>query len=351
MPKESGVESRQINAGNLQNTGIEVILNAVPVKSNNFKWDTTLTFAKNQDKIIELAPGVEEYVLQWAMGRDVKSIAITGQEYGLIQTNYAFATYQALDANGNKIDDPRNGMRVLKPGGTYMRSNSYQNQGYVTVGKLTPDFLTSFRNTFKYKNIALSILIDARVGGDILSATYNYGVQFGNIPSTLQYRDEERGGIKYTDTNGQVQFGVIPEGVFAQGTKINDKQGVTRDVGGMTYQEVYEKGWVDPLRTDLYYRNLGSWGNGIRENAIFENTWVALRELKLTYSFKPELIKPLGINTLNASLIGRNLFYIYNKLPDGINPEGMYNNKSGSFAEYGGSPMSRYIGFNLDFSF
>lgn len=351
MPQESGVQSRQINAGNLQNTGIEIVLNAVPVKSNNFKWDTSLTFAKNQDKILELAPGVEEYVMQWAMGRDVKSTAIPGQEYGLIQTNYAFATYQALDANGNKIDDPRNGMRVLKPGGTYMRSNAYQNQGYVTVGKLTPDFLTSFRNTFKYKNITLSVLIDARVGGDILSATYNYGVQFGNLPSTLQYRDEERGGIKYTDTAGQIQFGVIPEGVFAQGTKINDKQGIIRDVGGMTYQEVYEKGWVDPLRTDLYYRNLGAWGNGIRENAIFENTWVALRELKLTYSFKPELIKPLGINTLNASLIGRNLFYIYNKLPDGINPEGMYNNNSGSFAEYGGSPMSRYIGFNLDFSF
>ncbi|SDQ68520.1 iron complex outermembrane recepter protein [Chryseobacterium soldanellicola] len=351
LPQESGEESMQINAGNLQNTGIEIILNAVPIKSNNFKWDTSLTFAKNQDKILELAPGVEEYVLQWAMGRDVKSIAVPGQEYGLIQTNYAFATYQALDANGNKIDDPRNGMRVLKPGGTYMRSDSYQNQGYVTVGKLTPDFLTSFRNTFKYKNIALSVLIDARVGGDILSATYNYGTQFGNLPSTLQYRDEERGGIKYTDANGQVQFGVIPEGVFAQNTQIKDKQGTTRDVGGMTYQEVFERGWINPLRTDLYYRNLGSWGSGIRENAIFENTWVSLRELKLTYSFAPALIKPLGINTLNASLIGRNLFYIYNKLPDGINPEGMYNNNSGSFAEYGGSPMSRYIGFNLDFSF
>ncbi|ALR30879.1 SusC/RagA family TonB-linked outer membrane protein [Chryseobacterium sp. IHB B 17019] len=351
MPQESGVESMQINAGNLQNKGIEVIVNAVPVKSNNFKWDTTLTFAKNQDKIIELAPGVEEYVLQWAMGRDVKSIAIPGQEYGLIQTNYAFATYQALDANGNKIDDPRNGMKVLKPNGYYMRSNAYQNQGYVTVGKLTPDFLTSFRNTFKYKNLALSVLIDARVGGDILSATYNYGVQFGNLPSTLQYRDKERGGIEYTDPSGVTQFGVIPEGVFAQNTQIKDKQGVTRDVSGMTYQEVFQRGWMDPVRTDLYYRNLGSWGNGIRENAIFENTWVALRELRLTYSFKPELIKPLGINTLNASLIGRNLCYIYNKLPDGINPEGMYNNNSGSFAEYGGSPMSRYIGFNLDFSF
>ncbi|MCT4215096.1 SusC/RagA family TonB-linked outer membrane protein [Elizabethkingia anophelis] len=351
LPQESGVSSQQINAGNLQNTGIEVILNAIPVKSNNFRWDTTLTFSKNKDKLLDLYPGVEEYVLQWGMGRDVKSIAIPGQQYGLIQTKYAYARYQALDANGNKIDDPRNGMKVLKPTGYYLRSDSYQNQGYVTVGKLTPDFLTSFRNTFRYKNLSLSVLVDARVGGDILSATYNYGVQFGNLPSTLKYRDEARGGIKYTDASGVPQYGLIPEGVFAQGTKINDKTGTTRDVGGMTYKEAYDKGWVDPVRTDLYYRNLASWGNGIRENAIFENTWVALRELKLTYSFKPDLIKPLGLNTLNASIIGRNLFYIYNKLPDGINPEGAYNNNSGSFAEYGGAPMSRYIGFNLDFSF
>jgi len=86
LPQESGVSSQQINAGNLQNTGIEVILNAIPVKSNNFRWDTTLTFSKNKDKLLDLYPGVEEYVLQWGMGRDVKSIAIPGQQYGLIRT-------------------------------------------------------------------------------------------------------------------------------------------------------------------------------------------------------------------------------------------------------------------------
>ncbi len=351
LPQESGVESQQINAGNLQNKGIEVIVNATPIKSKDFRWDTTLTFSKNQDKVIELYPGVEEYVLQWAMGRDVKSIAIAGSQYGLIQTNYAYARYQALDANGNKIDDARNGMKVLRAGGYYQRSNGYQNQGYTTVGHLTPDFLTSFRNSFKFKNVSLSALIDARVGGDILSATYNYGVQFGNLKSTLKYRDEANGGIKYTDASGKEQYGLIPEGVFAQNTTITDLQGVVRSVGGMTYQEVYDQGWVRPVRNDLYYRNLASWGNGIREQAVFENTWVALREIRLTYSFNPDLIRNIGLNSLNASLVGRNLVYLYNKLPDGINPEGTYNNNSGNFAEYGGVPMSRYIGFNVDFSF
>lgn len=67
-------------------------------------------------------------------------------------------------------------------------------------------------------------MVDARVGGDILSATYNYGVQFGNLPSTLKYRDEARGGIKYTDASGVPQYGLIPEGVFAQGTKLMIRQ-------------------------------------------------------------------------------------------------------------------------------
>ncbi|MCT3650068.1 SusC/RagA family TonB-linked outer membrane protein [Elizabethkingia anophelis] len=352
LPQESGVSSQQINAGNLRNQGIEVIVNAVPIKAKNFRWDTTLTFSKNQDKLLELYPGVNEYVLNWAMGRDVKSIAIPGQQYGVIQTKYGYARYQALETDGSENYRPEsNGKKVLNASGYYVRSDSYQNQGYVNVGKLTPDFLTSFRNNFRYKNLSLGVLIDARVGGDILSATYNYGVQYGNLPSTLQYRDEARGGIKYTDKDGKTQYGMIPDGVFQNETKIKDKNGIERRVDGMTYQEVYDKGWIDPVRYDLYYRNLASWGTGIREQAIFENTWVALREVRLTYSFKQDIIRPLGLTSLNASLIGRNLAYIYNKLPDNINPEGRYTNSAGAFSEYGGAPMSRYIGFNLDFSF
>ncbi|KUG13430.1 SusC/RagA family TonB-linked outer membrane protein [Elizabethkingia sp. HvH-WGS333] len=351
IPIESGVQSQQINAGNIQNEGIEITLNTTPIKTENFKWNSTINFSKNKDKIISLTPGVEEYILEWAFGRDIRSIAIPGSEYGLIQTKYGFARYQALDNNGNKIDDPKNGMKVLKPNGQYMRSDSYQNQSYVNVGKMAPDFLASFRNSFRYKNVSLNVLIDARVGGNIISATYNYASQLGALEHTLYGRTTETGGIAYTDSQGNKRVGIIPEGVFAQGTEITDLSGTKRNVGGMTYQEAYNNGWITPLRTDIYYRALGSWGTGIREQAVLKNTWIALRELSIGYDFPKTLIHQVGLQNLKVSLVGRNLFYIYNSLTDNINPESLYNNRSGSAVEYGGIPFTRYIGFHLDFTF
>lgn len=351
LPIESGVKEQQINAGNIENKGIEISLNTVPIKTENFRWNSTINFSKNKDKIVSLTPGVEEYILEWAFGRDIRSVAIPGSEYGLLQTKYGFARYQALDSNGNKIDDSRNGMKVLNASGQYMRSDSYQNQGYVNVGKMAPDFLASFRNNFRYKNLSLNVLIDARVGGNVISATYNYASQLGALEHTLYGRTPETGGISYTDGQGNKRVGIIPEGIFAQGTIITDLSGTKREVGGMTYQEVYNNGWITPLRTDIYYRALGSWGVGIREQAVLKNTWVALRELSIGYDFPKTLIHQAGLQSLKVSLVGRNLFYIYNALKDNMNPEGLYNNRSGSAVEYGGIPFTRYIGFHLDFTF
>ncbi|MCT3764429.1 SusC/RagA family TonB-linked outer membrane protein [Elizabethkingia anophelis] len=351
IPIESGVQWQQINAGNIENIGVEISLNTVPVKTENFRWNSTINFSKNKDKIVSLTPGVEEYILEWAFGRDIRSVAIPGSEYGLLQTKYGFARYQALDDKGNKIDDSRNGMKVLNASGQYIRSDSYQNQGYVNVGKMAPDFLASFRNNFRYKNISLNVLIDARVGGNVISATYNYASQLGVLQNTLKGRTPETGGIAYTDGQGNKQVGIIPEGIFAQGTVITDLSGTKRQVGGMTYQEVYNNGWITPLRTDIYYRALGSWGGGIREQAVLKNTWVALRQVSISYDFPKKTIQDIGLQNLRVSLVGRNLFYIYNALKDNMNPEGLYNNRSGSAVEYGGIPFTRYIGFHLDFAF
>lgn len=349
-PVESGVASQQINAGEIRNRGIELALSGKPIYNDRFKWNSTITFSKNVDKVLSLAPGVQEFNLEGAMGTDVRSVAIPGQEYGIIMTKYGYARYQALDANGNKINDPKNGMPVLNSSGFYVRSDSYQNQGYVRVGKIAPDFLSSFRNTFTYKNLSLDVLIDARVGGDFLSATYNYGVQSGVLASTLYGRDPNNGGIAFKDASGVDRVGVIPNGVFGQNTVIKDLNGVQRNVGGMTYQEVYNNGWIRPVRTELYYYYSASWGTGIREQAVLKDTWVALRQVQLTYSFPKSLLAHTGLTSLRASLVARNLFYIYNELPSNINPDGLYNNRSGSAFEYGGAPFTRYVGFHIDFT-
>ncbi|MNH33880.1 hypothetical protein D3C79_944350 [compost metagenome] len=116
----------------------------------------------------------------------------------------------------------------------------------------------------------------------------------------------------------------------------------------MSFEEAYKQGIVQPITTENYYRNLASWGTGIREHAVFESTWVAMRELSLGYTFPKSITNRLRLNNLRLSLIGRNLFYLYNSAPGNVNPEGLYNNRAGSAFEYGGMPFTRSLGFSIN---
>jgi len=350
VPIESGANSKKINSGEITNEGIELALSATPVKTRNFEWNTTLIYSKNRNKIVELAPGVSQYDLAWGMGSDVKVVAIPGGNYGDIQTKYAFARYQATDAAGNKIDDPNNGQKVLKYGaadGSYVRSADY-GQGYVSVGNMNPDFLASWTNSLSYKDFSFDFMLDSRFGGDIQSSTYNYGVDMGTLKSTLLGR-EGFGGIEFED-NGVKKFGVIPEGVFQKGQQGKNGQ----DLTGMTWQAAYDKGYVNPLATDYYYNSLGEWGTGIRENSVKECSWIVLRSASISYNVPKRLLSKTKLfSEARFTVVGKNLFYLYNSLPDNINPEGSsYNNSAaGSVFEYGGSPYTRSVGLIVNLSF
>jgi iron complex outermembrane receptor protein len=354
---ESGANSKTINAGEITNEGIELVLNATPVKTRDFSWNTSLIYSKNKNKIVKLADGVPQYDLGWGMGSDVKAVAIPGGNYGDIQTKYAYARYQALDASGNKISDPNNGQKVLRysrGNNSYVRSADYQGQGYVTVGNINPDFLASWSNSLDYKDFTLDVKVLSSFGGDMLSASYNYGVANGNYESTLWGR-EGHGGIAYKDgtmVDGKevTKYGVIPEGVFQKGEIGKGGQ----DLTGMTWQAAYDKGYVNPLETHMYYRSLGRWGSGIRENAVNECTWIKLSEVSLSYRVPKKILNKTKVfSDASFTVVGKNLFYLYNSLPDNINPEGSsYNNSAASASfEYGGSPYTRSVGFIVNLSF
>jgi len=353
VPSESGVSSQLVNAGDLQNSGIEIDLNYTPIKSDDFYWNLGVNFSKNKNEVVKLIDGVDIKVLEWGLGTDLRTVARAGQEYGVIETKYAYAAYQALDGSGNHIDHPNNGQKVIDGTGYYVRSSNYQGQGYLPVGNLSPDFLAGFHNTIRYKNITLNFAIDAKVGGDLFSGTYNYGSYTGTLAHTLYGRDEARGGIPYTDADGNARFGVIPDGVFKQGTTITSlATGNALDVSGMSYQDVYDNGDVLPMENSRYNYRLGRWGGGgIREHAVFENTYVAFRNLSIGYDFERELLDKFSISSLKVSLNARNLFYIYRSLPSDINPEALMDNKSGSAFEYGASPFTRSLGVAINLAF
>ena len=120
-PSESGINSRQINAGNVQNQGIEAVLSGTIVRTKKLEYTTTINFSRNRNKVIDLYPGVDQVELDLAFGADVRSVARAGKDYGTIITNYAYAT----DAQGR---------RVLNQDGQFIRSGSY-GQGFKEIGQ------------------------------------------------------------------------------------------------------------------------------------------------------------------------------------------------------------------------
>ncbi len=347
-PAESGVSNRLINAGNIQNKGVEIMVSATPVRTKDFEWSTNINFSRNRNTIIDLDSknGVNSLDLDLAFGADVKSVAAVGKEYGTIVTTYAYSYYQAKDASGNPVAHPSNGQKMLRQNGIYRRSGD-AGQGARELGTMLEKFLLSNIHTVSYKGFDLGIQVDAKVGGLMASATHQYGTNYGSFESTLFGRDTETGGVSYTDDQGRQRTdGIIPEGVFEPGTVFN---GV--DVSGMTYAEAVSAGLTKPMSAAAYYEGIGSWGTGIREYSVFENTWVSLREVSIGYNLPKSITSRVKFNSLRVSLIGRNLTYLYNSSKDNINPESIFSSRAGAFAEYGGLPYIRSIGFSVNAGF
>ncbi|GAO41171.1 putative TonB-dependent receptor [Flavihumibacter petaseus NBRC 106054] len=357
-PSESGITKRLVNGGNVENTGIEILLTTVPVRTKDLTWNANFTFTRNRNKIIEIAPGVPSIDLELAFGADVVAKAVAGGGWGDVETGFGYAYYQKKDADGKPIDHPSNGQKVIGTsssgtGGyyTYMRSQDYD-QSKRILGNILEDFLAGTTQTVNYKNFFLNVQIDAKIGGLMASATHQYGSANGSFANSLFGRDEASGGVTYTDANGVVRHdGIIPEGVMKDGITATNSAGQTVDLGGMTYKEAYDQGLLKAIPAYHYYENLSQWSSGIREYSIFENSWVALREVSIGYSFPARMINKIKCNNLRVSLVGRNLTYLYRTTEGGVNPESIYSNRSAAFAEYGGYPFVRSLGFNVNAAF
>ncbi|SJZ51961.1 iron complex outermembrane recepter protein [Chitinophaga eiseniae] len=333
-PIESGVTSRYINAGSMINRGIELSINGTPIQHKNFTWDVTLNGSRNKNKIISLAPGVDQLQLNEDQG--VKAIASVGGSYGNLITDYGYTR----DANGKPI---------ISLGGSDFPYKFVR--GGAVVGNIMPDFNLGLQNSFTYKNWNLGVLIQARIGGDFFSASHQYGTGRGTTANTMYGRDSEHGGITFTDGSGVTRNdGMIPDAVFQKGTTIS-KDGQNIALDGMTYQQAYEKGYVSPLTPFQYYGMVGDWGIGIREASVFDASYVALREVSLGYSLPTDLVQRWRLNSLRVSLVGRNLGYLFNNLPDHINPEAVRNNKTSAFSEYGAVPFVRNMGLTVQVGF
>ncbi|WKN30721.1 SusC/RagA family TonB-linked outer membrane protein [Porifericola rhodea] len=345
-PQSSGVTRQLINAGNIQNTGIEIALKTTPVLNQNFRWDLDFNYWRNRNKILSLHPDVGDY--KSLAGNPtygnyrIGTVAWIGGAYGELLSDIMPATNE----EGQKILTYSNSRR----GAYFQRSGEVER-----IGNINPDFEGSVSNTFSYKGFNMSFLIDMRFGGYLASYNNRYGTAYGYLETSTKGLDEEHGGITWTSEYDGVTYhdGVIPDGVFADGTVIDLANGESQDVSGLTYQEAYEQGYVEPTHASYFTYFTNSWGQGVINDDWFsEVNYVSLRQLSIGYTFPSSLTEKLKIENLNVSLMGRNLAYLYNSLPNNLNPESTRGNRSDySYFERSFAPYVASYAMTVRFNF
>jgi iron complex outermembrane receptor protein len=347
-PIESGVSGIKINAGNIQNKGIELTIDGTPVKTRNFTWYSRAIFSRNRNLIVALSDGRTEYPLG-GEAAEVSSWAVVGKSYGIIRSTIAAERYN----NKENANDPKNGMPILSWRGDARAAFPARSNKWKELGDINAKFRAGWTNEFSYKNWALSVLVDAKVGGDMAITALRFGLHTGALPSTLNGRDAEHGGITWTSKyDGQTyDDGLIVDGVFAPGQKITQPNGTNVEVGGMTFQEAYDKGLVEPTHAPQFYYRYGSSSTGVIDYAIVKSTWVNLRQLALSYRLPQSMCDKIKLNSVTISLIGRDLFYLYNSLPYDINPASLNSTFTSAVGELGVAPMVRSIGGSIKVSF
>nr|WKN39953.1 SusC/RagA family TonB-linked outer membrane protein [Tunicatimonas sp. TK19036] len=327
LPKSSGFNSLIINTGELENYGVELVLQATPIQTAEFIWDVTFNYAHNRNYVVSLSEGAESINIGGIWGGNGPAQEVRpGDEFGTI-VGWDYVRYQATDANGNPIDHPSNGKPIIDENGEWYLTTDQR----VPVGNATPRWIGGLTNTFTYKGFSLNTLIDMKIGGDTYFGTYVTGMTFGQSLATLEGREPEFGGLEWVDAEGNVrQDGIIKEGVYEDG-EVNDK------VVNHRYK----------------YSDYGGWGAGaLTTPGVHENTWVRLRQLSLSYTFPQSMLSRIGfVQQASISLVGRNLWYLYDTAPENINPEGINGVGNAQGFEWGSLPVQASYGFNVKVSF
>lgn len=301
VPRSTGYSRSLINAGKVQNRGVELQISADIIQNlHNFSWTATFNWAKDKSEIKELAEGLDTYTLNsnWA----VYNYAKVGESWGTLYG--AGFTY---DDRGNIIIGA-NGLPKLTA-----------NQ---KIGNVTPDWTGGLRNDFSYKNWSLGVLLDFRKGGDFFSVTQMFGAQTGILSYTADGDIREKGLIVGKNVLTDKKF------VLQDGSENNIR---------VSAQNFYQS----------YYSN--------KQLDIADGSFLKLREINLTYTFPRTLLeKTKFIKAANVSFIAHNVAILklskHNQAK--IDPESsISSDNEGVGFESNSVPPTRSFGIKLGVTF
>ena len=277
----TGFSEQLLNAGVIENKGIEIALTLNPIRTEDFNWNMNVNWAKNENEVLELTDGIENLQLASLQG-GISINAAPGEPYGAIRgTDFVY------DDQGNK---------VITSAGYYAKT---PNSNYV-IGDFQPDWIGGVQNTFTYKNIALGFLIDVQKGGSVFSLDQWYGTATGIYASSVG-TNELGNPIRNTIENGG---GVLLDGV--QGDVSFNADG--------TYEVTNTSPNETRARTD-YYANPYGYARAPNALHVYDAGYVKLREATLTYNFGDRVLEALPFTRASVSFIGRNLWIIDKSIP------------------------------------
>ncbi len=304
----TGYTRKTGNFLDLQNRGIELTLTAKPIKTNNFQWDMTYTFSKNESKVknvAKLTNGQKKILIYDSFG--ISFYAEEGKPLGVFY------------GPGPLVNDK--GQYVVNPSTGFYEADD--NEQY--LGDTQRDFIMGWQNSFTYKNFKLSIGIDWKQGGKMYSYTKRLSHFVGNGLETT-----------YNDRNPFI----IPNSVVA----VKDKKGKVIRYNENTNPVKYDK-------ISSFYN--ASENRAIEGTHVIDKTFVRLRMLSLGYKISNALLKNTGIRDFTVSLYGRNLFLWTPDDNPYVDPETTSYGRgiNSEFGEFATHPSQRSYGVSIKFSF
>ena len=291
LPAKDGDEYayRYVNAGNIQNTGVELMIEGTPVEIKHFSWKTGINYAFNKNKVVRLH--AELPVFQYGPYGFSSSYAMKLKKGGSFGDIYGKAFKR--DADGKilyETDGEHQGLPMIEGDGNTVK-----------VGNANPDFTLGWTNTFSWKGLVLSLLVDGRYGGKVLSQTQADMDMYGVTKVTGDARD--RGYV------------------MLEGQKITNVKG--------------------------FYKSIVGGRAGVTEYYMYDATNFRLRELALGYTFPKRWMETTKFfRDIQLAFTARNLFFIYKKAP--FDPDLILSTGNDNQAiEVYGMPTTRSMGFSL----
>ncbi len=316
----SGYDARSINAGEISNKGVEVQLNAIPVRlQNGFEWDMSVNFAKNFSKIVSLYPGVEK-IVQEAPGEDATIEAHVGQRMG------------ALYGPGfQRVTTDKGGMKGMIIIGANGRPQITAASMY--LGNINPDWTMGINNRWSYKGVYLECLFDISKGGVMVSRFINKAIGAGQLIETADVRLKRAAGQEYNADYYRDGAVLQPDGSYKRNLEVFDG--------------TYSKGLNGTGPRDFYKR----YYDHNSEAQLIDRSFVKLRELKIGYSIPKRMYAAIPVQNISFSLVGRNLaLWTKNQHFDPETGASTGQGLVGGFENLS-LPTTRSLGVNLNINF